>query len=133
MPRTHKSTINSIVICLSLITLIGIFPISTPLTQKPLMVKTASSTTFNSLDRLLASKSQFPIQESSLFVKPSNPIPIPDNSSLLSLGNVQVVYGEYVNESTQEPVTIWTDLFQNLGFNVTASHIDAFNHSPSLI
>ncbi|MHA2314979.1 MAG: prenyltransferase/squalene oxidase repeat-containing protein, partial [Candidatus Hermodarchaeia archaeon] len=61
----------------------------------------------------------------------SDPIPQPDASSLpFSLGNLLVVYGSYVNESSQEPVEIWISLFEGIGFNTTTIHIADFTVTP---
>jgi prenyltransferase beta subunit len=53
-----------------------------------------------------------------------NPVLQPEANSLpFTLGNLLVVYGDYVNESSQEPVEIWTSLLEGIGFNTTAIHI----------
>jgi prenyltransferase beta subunit len=60
---------------------------------------------------------------------PSN-VPLPTSSPpFLSLGNLLVLHGDYVNESGQEPVETWTSLFHNLGFNTTTDHVDSFIQS----
>jgi prenyltransferase beta subunit len=57
-------------------------------------------------------------------------IPLPAGSTpFLSLGNLLVLHGDYVNESGQEPVEAWTSLFHNLGFNTTTDHVDNFIQS----
>jgi len=48
----------------------------------------------------------------------------PDVSSLpFSFGNLLVVYGDHVNEFSQEPVEAWISLLEGLGFTTTAIHI----------
>ena len=56
-----------------------------------------------------------------------DPVLQPDASSLpYSFGNLLVVYGNYVNESSQEPVEVWTSLFEGMGFNTTVIHLADF-------
>ena len=65
---------------------------------------------------------------------PNNPpsrtpdlVRLPDARSLpFSMGNLLVVYGNYVNESSQEPVEVWTSLYKEMGFNTTVIHITDF-------
>ena len=59
-----------------------------------------------------------------------NNVTTPNGSPLLSgFGNLLVLYGDYVNESGQEPVEVWITLFHNLGFNSTSCHLDDFSHT----
>lgn len=57
----------------------------------------------------------------------SDPVLQPAVSALpFSMGNLLVVYGNYANETSQEPVEIWVSLFEGMGFNATAIHISNF-------
>ncbi len=61
---------------------------------------------------------------------PSRVLPAPDYAPLqITFGNLMLIYGDYVNESYQEPVEAWTTLFQNLGFNTTISHINNLSYT----
>ncbi|MFX0169907.1 MAG: prenyltransferase/squalene oxidase repeat-containing protein [Candidatus Hodarchaeota archaeon] len=57
-------------------------------------------------------------------------LPSPGSAPPL-FGDILVVYGEYVNESGQEPVTPWVTFFLNLGFNASGIHINALANAPS--
>ncbi len=65
----------------------------------------------------------FPATPTSEISAPNGPL------NHATFGNLLVLYGDYVNESSQEPIGVWISLFRNLGFNTTASHIAAFNQS----
>ncbi len=130
MPRICNNISKSIVLCLILITLIGSFPFSARPVHTPITPKSTTNSMSNTSAELLLSELQSSNQESDILSDQINNIPIPNcSSSFLILGNLLVVYGNYVNETTQEPITVWTNLFQHLGFNTTATHIDAFNQS----
>ncbi|MFX1508723.1 MAG: prenyltransferase/squalene oxidase repeat-containing protein [Promethearchaeota archaeon] len=61
---------------------------------------------------------------------PFRELPAPENAqSLLTFGNLMLIYGDYVNESHQEPVEVWVTFFQNLGFNTTISHINNLTYT----
>ncbi len=49
---------------------------------------------------------------------------------VFSLGNLLLLFGNFVNESSQEPVEAWETLFHNLGFDTTTQHLDNFSQSP---
>ncbi|MFX1539602.1 MAG: hypothetical protein ACFFBX_02325, partial [Promethearchaeota archaeon] len=57
--------------------------------------------------------------------------PVPESNpqegilKFLPFGNLLLVYGDFVNESGQEPIHNWITLFENMGFNTTAIHINA--------
>ncbi len=60
----------------------------------------------------------------------SSEIPVPNGlPSNFALGNLLVLYGDYVNESGQESIDIWTAHFKALGFNTSTNHINAFTQS----
>ncbi|MFX1317983.1 MAG: prenyltransferase/squalene oxidase repeat-containing protein [Promethearchaeota archaeon] len=60
----------------------------------------------------------------------SSEIPFPNElPTNFALGNLLVLYGDYVNESGQESIEIWIAHFNALGFNTSTSHIDSFTQS----
>jgi prenyltransferase beta subunit len=56
---------------------------------------------------------------------PQRPNPQGTIPESLSFGNLLFVYGDFINESGQEPIEVWITLLENMGFNATSIYINA--------
>jgi prenyltransferase beta subunit len=129
MPHTLKHTRHFIILCLLLIPILS--GLLLPANLEP--PSTVDSTFQESYHKFHESPHQTPQTSYPNFASPESQIstpPVP-NGSLASfeLGNLLVLYGDYINESGQEPIEAWTTLFCNLGFNTTSRHISNFSQS----